>query len=327
MFRRHYQKRSTNIVIVIFRLFLSVFMFAVLLGGVYTAYKHFSGLDPLKLDLQAVFNNVIAVRIPKQLTKQLTNKQPGLVSSAKPQGINPLFRFLLVADSHIDNSNLSKTINQAKEKYPDLKFIIGLGDFSEVGTEEELKKAKNVFDLAGLRYFLIPGDHDLWDSRNQSLVPTAYFKEVFGLNYQTFIFDEFKFLLLNNSDNYKGVEGEQLQWISSELEKAKIEEVKGIFVFAHEPFYHPSSEHTMGWVEKSLKSQAEVILFKFKEAGVKEVFAGDIHYFSQYSEPKTNIPMVTIGAVTTDRNPQAPRFAVVGVGADGTTKVEDIEIK
>ena len=83
----------------------------------------------------------------------------------------------------------------------------------------------------------------------------------------------------------------------------------------------------MGWVEKDLKMQAGSLIFQLKDAGVLKVFAGDIHFFSEYSEPKTGLSMITIGAVTIERNPQAPRFGVVSVFDDGSTKVEDIDIR
>lgn len=325
MFKKHSGRRSTNIVFVIFRLILSLVMFAVLLGGVYVAYKHFSGLDPLKLDPLAVLKNIPGTKIPTQFTGLLSKQTNTKI--IKPTGSTPAFRFLLVADSHSDNVDLGKAISEAKQNYPDLKFIIGLGDYSDVGTIDELTNAKRQFDSSSLRYFLIPGDHDLWDCRNRSLPPASCFTQVFGPNYQAFTFDEFKFLLLDNSDNYTGFGSDQLKWVNGELEKAKEEKVKGILVFMHEPLYHPSSDHVMGWVEKDLKSEVGQLLFQFKDADVKEVFAGDIHFFSQYSEPKTNLEMVTIGAVTSDRNPQAPRFAVVSVLEDGKIVVEDVEIK
>ncbi len=350
MFRKHYQKRrSTNIVFVILRLILSLAMFAVLLGGIYSAYKHFSGLDPLKLDPQAVLSEFLANKVPKEvlgilsstkmtqglssqinqkvLGKQQSQQIPPVENSGKETTPNLSFRFLVVADSHSDNANLVKAINQAKDSFPDLKFIIGLGDYTDVGTIDELKTAKKIFDSFALRYFLIPGDHDLWDCRNRNLAPTDCFRGVFGPTYQSFVFDNFEFMLLNNSDNYTGFDEGQLKWITNELEKANQDKTKGVFVFLHEPLYHPSSDHVMGWVEKDLKLQAGGLMFQLKDAGVLKVFAGDIHYFSEYSEPKTNLPMVTIGAVGIERNPQVPRFGVVSVFGDGSTKVEDIEIK
>lgn len=327
---------------VFFRLVLSVIMFAALVGGIYSAYKHFSGLDPLTLDPQAIFNNLIAVRTPKEfkdvlssikIDQKISGKRENSVNessssaNANKTDKNPAFRFLLVADSHTDNSDLGKAISQAKQKYPDLKFIIGLGDYTDVGTIAELKNAKAVFDSSSLRYFLIPGDHDLWDCRNRGLAPVSCFKQVFGPDYQAFAFNNFEFLLLDNSDDYSGLGDVQQKWVEGEFEKAKAEAPKGIFVFLHEPLYHPSSDHTMGKTEKGLKQQARDLMFQFKNAGVKKVFAGDIHFFSEYSEPVTGLQMATIGAVTIDRNPQAPRFAIVSVFEDGKTLVEDAEIK
>ncbi len=320
---------------VIFRLILSVVMFAVLLGGVYSAYKHFSGLDPFKLDPQSV---VLGIMSQNKDISEVINKIPGfkgkldtiprllpVQKEGKLLTSKPIFTFLLVADSHNDNINLKKALIQAKDKDP--KFIIGLGDYTEVGTLEEMKNAKKEFDATGLRYFLTPGDHDLWDCRNRSFSPICNFEQVFGPPYQAFGFDDFRFLILFNSDNYVGIDQNQMDWLLSEMERAKKEGVKAVYVFLHEPLYHPSSDHIMGRVEQSLKSQAKSLIYEFKDAGVKKVFAGDTHYFSEYEEPVTKLSMVTVGAVTIERNPQAPRYAVVWVFEDGNIKVEDVEIK
>ncbi|MDD5147534.1 MAG: metallophosphoesterase [Candidatus Daviesbacteria bacterium] len=325
MFKRHYKRRSSNVVFIFFRLVLSLVMFTVLLLGAYTAYKHFSGLDPLKLDPQAVFNTALSKLNLSQ--KVLVNQSSVSAETSKPLNSNLAFRFLIVADSHNDNADLGKAIKQGRHKYPDLKFIIGLGDYTEVGTIAELENAKKEFDNSALRYFLIPGDHDLWDCRNRSLLPSSCFSQVFGPSYQSFELENFEFLLLDNSDNYTGFDAKQAAWIAMELEKPKKIGAKGLFVFMHEPLYHPSSDHVMGWVEKSLKLQAGGLIFQLKEVGATKIFAGDIHYFSEYSEPKTNLSLVTIGAVTIERNAQAPRFAVVSVFNDGSTIVEDVGIK
>lgn len=337
MFRRHHKgRRHTNIFFVIFRLILSVVMFAILIGGIYSAYKHFSGLDPLKLDPVAVLKNLIGARSPGEFIGALPSIKIGekiLVKSVssdtntKPADQTALFKFLLIADSHTDNVNLAKAIEQAKSVYPDLKFIIGLGDYSEVGTIAELKKAKAVFDTSGLRYFLIPGDHDLWDCRNRDLESVSCFREVFGPSYQSFEFDEFKFLLLDNSDDYQGFSDSEKQWIENELERIKQSSFKGVLVFLHEPLFHPSSEHVMGKIENTLKQQARDLIFELKDGGVKKVFAGDTHFFSEYNEPVTGLSMVTAGAVSSERNPQTPRFIVVSVFEDGSAIVDDVEIK
>lgn len=328
MFRRYRSgRRPTNVLFVIFRLFLSVVIFALLLAGIYSAYKHLSGLDPLKLDPQAVISNLINSKSPKEVIETLSSLKVTQDLATQNYTPNLAFKFLLVADSHNDNVNLNRALSQAKQEYPDLQFIIGMGDYTEVGTIDELKIAKKEFDLSGLRYFLLVGDHDLWDSRDKQSDPTANFKAIFGPVYQSFTYNNFRFVILYNSDNYIGIGEEQQKWVTTELEKAKQEQVKAIFVFVHEPLYHPSSDHVMGRIEQSLKSQAKILIHQLKDAGVKKVFAGDIHYFSEYAEPETNLSMVTIGAITTERNPQAPRFAVVSVFDDGSIKMEDREIK
>lgn len=341
--KRHSGRRSANPLFVIFRLALSIVMLAALLGGVYSAYKHFSGLDPFKLDPQTVISNLLSSKSPKDLIASLSSIKLGqkvlgqskqnqtnisLENLTKPniqKAAKLAFNFVLIADSHNDNVNLKKALVQAKEKNP--AFVIGLGDYTEVGTIQELQAAKKAFDSPGLRYFLTPGDHDLWDSRNRNLSPNANFREVFGPSYQSFSFGNFRFIILYNSDNYIGMDQEQLNWMADELQKAKNDQSKAIYVFVHEPLYHPSSDHVMGRVETKLKEQAKSLVHVLAGAGVKKVFFGDIHYFTEYIEPETNLSMVTVGAITSERNSQAPRFAVVWVFEDGSAKVEDVEVK
>lgn len=336
MFKKTHHRRGSNPIIVLFRLILSLVMFAVLLGGVYSAYKHFSGFDPLKLDPQSIAKELLGSRTPQQFLTAFTSLKlsPKILGEASQKiaqvpASTPqvAFKFLLVSDSHDDNANLSKAITQSKTKYSDLVFVIGLGDYTNVGTLNELKLAKAEFDKANLRYFLVAGDHDLWDSRDKGMEADANFKQVFGPTFQSFEYQGFKFLLLDNADNYLGFSNTQLDWINSQLEKGKNEGIKGIFVFIPIPLYHPSSDHYMGKTDSSLKQQAQAMILQLKTAGVKKVFAGDIHYFSEYEEPITRLPMMTVGAVATDRNPQAPRYAVVTVYNDGSVRVDDVEIK
>ena len=339
--RKHYQgRRSANPLFMFFRLILSLTIFLVLLGGVYSAYRHFSGIDPLKLDPQALLRSALEAKTPQQLmavlsslkvnkfdNKLLNQANLGNFTKSVPATQAAVFKFLLVTDSHNDNANLRQAISQAKQAYPNLSFIIGLGDYTDVGTLDELQAAKKEFDLAGLRYFLLAGDHDLWDSRNRNLPSDTDFKQVFGPTYQSFIHQGFLLLLLDNSDNYQGFGSAQLDWLGKELEKGKQEQTKGMLVFMTEPLYHPSSDHYMGKVEKNLKQQAQSMIFLLRAAGVKKIFAWDTHYFSEYEEPQTKLPMMTVGAIVADRNPQVPRYAIVTVYEDGSTRVDDVEIK
>ncbi|MBI2020452.1 metallophosphoesterase [Candidatus Daviesbacteria bacterium] len=346
MFGRHNKgRRHTNILFVIFRLTLSLVIFVVLLAGIYSAYKHFSGLDPVKMNPQSLISQLVSSNnfekflpaflttlIAKDSQKDILGQlqtQPHVVPQSQPTPNTPktpkyLFSFMLIADSHSDNANLAKALKQAKEE-KNLKFVIGLGDYTEVGTLDELKQAKLELDKTGLIYFLVPGDHDLWDSRNRSLSPNENFRQIFGPSYQSFTESTFRLILIYNSDNYRGLDDSQLSWLESELNSASANS-EHILVFLHEPLLHPSSDHVMGRVEVSLKDQAKNLISKLSQYRVKKIFAGDTHYFSEYQEPETKLEMVTIGAITSLRNPQLPRFAIVSAYEDGSTTIEDVEI-
>jgi predicted phosphodiesterase len=322
-------------------------MFGFLILASYSAYKHFSGLDPLKLDPSSVVNNLTNFdEFPNFLNTLLASfKIRGVPQKADNpfgeviKGLNnagdntfqsdqgeELLTFIVVADSHIDNIDLKRALTQAKNDYPKAEFIIGLGDYSDVGTIQELSEAKKVLDATGLRYFLTAGDHDLWQSRDQNLPPESNFNKVFGPPFQTFIVRGVKIIIIHNSDNYHGIDSKQMDWISRQLSLGQ-DEGDRILVFLHEPLYHPSSDHFMGRLDPKLRDQAKYLIQLFSKYGVKKVFAGDAHYFSEYIEPESSLPMVTLGAVTAERNPQAPRFAIVNVFANGSTEVKDIEIK
>ena len=346
MFGRRTHKRSTFLPFVIFRLILSVIIFVFLMSGLYSALQYFSGVDPLKIDPKALGTVVItAIRNPTTTIDSLSKldfnslfslsesqiQTDNLLTSGQsdtPVDKPVSFSFLLVADSHNENNYLEKALEQGKQKGKNLQFVIGLGDYTEVGIIKELKDAKKIFDSSGIRYFLVPGDHDLWDSRDKKNPPTQNFESVFGDNYQSFIYKGVKFILFDNADNYIGVSNAQMDWLLNELNKAKnIDNVSIVFVFTHEPLYHPSSDHIMGVETPSLKDEAKNIILQLKETGVNEIFYGNVHYFTRYQETSSGLKMTTSGAITSAKNTQAPRYTLVTVYEDNTYGVEDVEIK
>lgn len=324
------------------RLALSFFIMAVLLLGVYQAYKSFSGIDPLKMSPRGILENFLASEdayglINSLLTanpKDSLNKAKEILSEGTNNGSgnsNPtsrsdvLFKFAIVSDSHNDNANLQKALNIAKQQ--GAKFIVGLGDYSDAGTIDELRNSKVEFDTASLPYYIIAGDHDLWDARDKKGDAILNFKEVYGDPYQSFGYQKIRMILIYNSDNYLGLDPLQLDWIETEVERARQDGVELIFIASSIPLYHPSSDHVMGKTEPKLKNQAQHLISLFEKAGVDEVFSGDTHFFSRYSEPNSGLKMTTVGALTSTRNPQAPRFVLVDVYTDGSYNVQDVEVK
>lgn len=336
MFFRHREHNNSPLgpLFTLFRLLLSLTMMGVLMLLVYTAYRGFSGLDPVKLSPQAIFQNILASESLYNLLSSLLTTSPGESLNKAKEVLNNggsgsskelKFKFAIVADSHDDNHNLSKALNTAKSE--GVKFIIGLGDYSDVGTIDQLKAAKLQFDGISVPYYLTAGDHDLWDSRDKGNPPIKNFTEVFGSPYQSFAFENLRIILFYNSDNYLGVDSVQREWIEDELTRAEEGGYDLVFAMTGIPLYHPSSDHVMGKTEPKLKTQAEHFTKLFKDSGVSEVFAADAHLFARYEEPKSKLKMTSVGAITVERNLQSPRFVIIDIFEDGSYNVRDIEIK
>ncbi len=340
LFRSGHQKKSSNPITGLFRLVMSLLIMGIMAIGLLQAYKSFSGYDPLKLDSENLKSLLTSESAYQTLISLLTfdpkDSLTGIGESVKGKGqiqneanisdAAVVFKFAVLADSHKDIPSLERALSQAKSN--GAEFVIMMGDLSDVGTLEELQATKSALDSSGLQYYVTPGDHDLWDSRDKDSDPPKNFVQVFGPAYQSFSYDMVRYILIYNSDNYLGLDGLQLKWIEDELNRPETEEASKLtFVFAPTPLYHPSSDHVMGKVTPKLTSQAEHLATLFKRAGVDLVFSADTHYYSKFTEPKNELDMLTVGAVTSERNPQAPRFALVEVLEDGNFNIVETEIQ
>ena len=249
-----------------------------------------------------------------------------------------------MADSHSDNENLKKALRQAGGM--GINLVIGLGDYTNVGTLEELRQAKQVFDQSKLDYLLTAGDHDLWDSRDKGKDPLSNFKEVFGPSSQVFEKDNIQFVIVDNSDIYKGISQEDWEILrkvteaTKEPKEPKVKETSGssgsygpsvtsklTFVFAQKTPFHPESQHVMGEDSEEVSRQARKLIDLLEEKKVDGFFSGDLHFFAEYQSPAKIVKMTTVGAVARERNFQGPRFAILAVFDDYSWEVEDIEIR
>ena len=340
LFKFDHRKKSSNPVLSIFRLFLSLIILVVLSVGLLQAYKSFSGYDPMSLSPKASFESLmssdslytfvislLSFSPDNPLTKDKILKNMGGVAGNEdvtPSG-EVAFKFAVLADSHKDTGGLEKALLQAKNQ--GAAFIVMMGDLSDVGTMEELTAIKEKLDAGGIPYYVGAGDHDLWDSRDKGNSADNNFKTIFGSAYQSFSYDNVRYILIYNSDNYLGLDGVQLKWIEDELERTKTDMPKRIFVFAPTPLFHPSSDHVMGKVTPKLKAQAEHLISIFKKSGVDQVFSADTHFFSNFIEPTNELKMTTVGALTAEKNAQTPRFALVEIYSDGNYRVVETEVK
>ena len=272
-----------------------------------------------------------------------------------------ILRAAIVSDSHNKNDLLAKALSQAQGM--GVNFVIGLGDWTDVGTEKELADSKAVFDKSKLPYFVTAGDHDLWDSRNRAEEALVNYRRVFGDSSREFERDQIQFVILDNSDIYKGISAKDWQLLSQSLGKCARGPVSGFlpvsarsglkssgriessadlraagspsttatprlcFVFFHKTPFHPQSKHVMGEDSAEVSQQAANLLSLLESVRVDGIFSGDLHFFAKYQSPSASVKITTVGAVTSERNFQGPRFAVLSVFDDYTWEVEDVEIR
>ena len=242
-------------------------------------------------------------------------------STADSEPKTEILRFVLVADSEDENELLAKALSEARSRTA--SFVIGLGDWTTIGTLDQLKAVNKVFDESGLEYYLTAGDHDLWGSRNSGDLALANYRQIFGDPNREFSRNGIHFLILDNSDIYSGIKDAEISNIKNQISnKGKL-----TFVFAHKTPFHPQSAHVMGEDNAQVASQAKKLMSVLEEKKVDGFFSGDLHFFAQFNSPGNVVKMTTIGAVSSERNFQGPRFAIVKVFSDNSWEVEDVEIR
>lgn len=229
-----------------------------------------------------------------------------------------ILRFAIISDSENDNERLAKALNEAKSN--NASFVIGLGDFTSLGEQPDLKRARFEFDKSGIEYFVTPGDRDLWAGRDAGNT-YQYFSAVFGKSSGVVSRDGVKLVLVDNADIYEGISADDWSLLERELSSSD----RLTFVFSHKTPYHPQSAHIMGSEVDSVKEQATRYLELLEKSKVDGFFSGDLHFFAKFNSPG-GMKITTVGAVNSTRNFQGPRFVLVKVYSDYTWEVEDLEI-
>src|SRR5258708_6571330 len=216
------RRKKINGLLLVVRMFLSLIMLTVLATVFYLAFKNFSGYDPLKINTNLGLKNIVSSDKFYDLTTKLLSFSPRLflekaeqilgkaspttkTESSTSASLAPvLYKIAVVTDSHNDNLNLARAFKMAKEQKAEV--VIGLGDFTDVGTVDELRNSKSEFDILNMPYYVTAGDHDLWDSRNRNLQAASNFTEVFGSPYAAYLYKGTRLVLIFNSDNYLGLD-------------------------------------------------------------------------------------------------------------------------
>lgn len=136
------------------------------------------------------------------------------------------FRFAFISDTHIGSPNgsaeedLRRTVADINTM-SDVAFVVLTGDITELGTNEELKLAKQILDSLKVPWYIIPGNHDTGWSESGGVM----FTTIFGYDKFRFEYNGIRFLgcasgpYVRMSDGH--VPRDAVNWLDKELKKVK----------------------------------------------------------------------------------------------------------
>ncbi len=148
------------------------------------------------------------------------------------------FRFAFLSDTHIGSPNggaeedLRRTVADINQM-TDIAFVVITGDITELGTDAEIKLAKEILDGLKVPYYIIPGNHDSGWSESGGVT----FGKVFGYDKFNFEFNGISFLGCASGPYVRMSDGhiprDAVVWLDKELKK--IDPKKPVIFLNHYP--------------------------------------------------------------------------------------------
>lgn len=145
---------------------------------------------------------------------------PELTAQHKP------FRFAFISDTHIGSPNgtaeedLRRTVRDINAMN-DIVFVVLTGDITELGTDEEIKLAKQILDSLRVPWYIIPGNHDTGWSESGGVS----FIRIFGYDKFSFEHEGIRFLGCASGPYVRMGDGhvprDAVNWLDDELKKLK----------------------------------------------------------------------------------------------------------
>jgi len=346
------------------RFFVSVVMLSALILGITILVKEASNLDTGKIsDLSNSTSQVIAGRNAQEDQKNLTLFLTSLFGGVKLPDLDPrpffsnlfkkaatkviyteqiekkpMFKVCILSDIHEDLTNLTKALEKVENSSCMSTFV--LGDLTNYGDVKTLQSVQDELDLSGIKYYVLPGDHDLAQS-----VSTDNFKQVFGNDYQVVSISGVEFIMIDNSANYTLIDDKQMFWIENNIKSADYVLLsQPLFVEGLNPPFNSiymgstrtaPTERSLVEKQQAVADQGKTLLKLIRDASnVKGIFAGEHHKSSELDDPvRKDLKHYVVGAVTGTVNDypqsaiQTPRFSVVTIYEDKSVLVEDVLIE
>ncbi len=201
------------------------------------------------------------------------------------------FEFVAVSDMHASGATIKKTINLIKNKAPNAKFMICMGD--NVSDGRIMTHWRTMFGQiepisADIPFMSIPGNHDgefkKMAENWEHLFPYAYPNKNEGHYYSfRYLNTAFFGIDLYNAGNQRKIPTEtQLEWLRSQLEHLP-EEVKFKILYLHNAIYTTGDFGCDPELE-------EIFLPIIEKYNVQVVINGHSHMFEAFHRTDLNRP-------------------------------------
>lgn len=193
-------------------------------------------------------------------------------------------------------------------------FVVVCGDLvNRSGDREQTDQYKRLILQIdrSIPYYNVAGNHDVGNEPTTATL--AQYRKDFGPDYYTFDSGDVRGIVLNSNliASPQSVPAEskaQEHWLHQELQRARKDRVKHLFVFQHIPLFltRPDEPDQYFNIHGAIRQQ---YLKLFHEYGVSYVFAG--HYHRNASSHDGNLQMVTTGAVGVPMGGSQSGFRIV----------------
>ena len=217
----------------------------------------------------------------------------------------PVFRFCVVADTHVNESEsggsspfVTNASANAKARHvfheiagmdPAPDFVVHIGDIvhpvpSLPGFDDAVNHFRDMTAGLPMPLHVIPGNHDVGDKHIDwmpaDLVCESYldtYRAAFGADYYAFDRDGCRFIMLNSVlfNSQLPQDQQQRDWLVEQLNSA---EKSRVFVFLHYPPYIHSPDERGNYDNIDQPGRAWLIE-KLSRPGVEAIFAGHVHNF------------------------------------------------
>lgn len=215
-------------------------------------------------------------------------------------------------DTRQEQANLTFVVSSINRLKP--AFVVVCGDLvNRSGDREQTDQYKRIIQQMdpGIPAYNVAGNHDV--GNQPTAMTLAQYRKEFGRDYYTFDSGDIRGIVLNSNliaspQSVPEESAAQERWLVQELQRARKDGAKHVFVFQHIPYFleRPDEPDQYFNIPGAIRRH---YLELFHEYGVSYVFAG--HYHRNASGHDGDLQMVTTGAVGVPMGVSQSGFRIV----------------